>query len=141
MAEGLVSSGKVNDVCGIILLPDNWSGAPAGISFVTFVDKDEVEWTADSYYDIPDNAYTYNSLTESEWKKMESAGAVFLPAAGYRVYTDVTQPNWYGAYWSTTAHKTAEDLALVLGFQSEGVYLSGASYRSYGYSVRLVRDN
>ena len=56
---------------GVILLPDNWT-APAGISFTP-------GWLA-SGTDFPTVNNTYNTW---DWKKMEEAGAVFLPAGGW----------------------------------------------------------
>ena len=71
----------VNNVVGLILLPDNWV-LPAGMTFTP-------NGTA---------ATAANMYTASQWEIMEAAGAVFLPAAGSN---DVD----YGAkgdYWTTS---------------------------------------
>ena len=67
---------------------------------------------------------------------MESAGAVFLPAAGDRYGTSVYDVGSYGIYWSSTAYDS--DDAWSLGFSGSGAGM-GNYYRYLGLSVRLVR--
>ena len=67
---------------------------------------------------------------------MEDAGAVFLPAAGQRSNTKITNVGTYGYYWSANA---LENAANCYGFQiNNGYYWSLARY--FGGSVRLVKD-
>ena len=116
----------VNDVTGLILLPDNWT-QPEGLTFTSGV--------ADNYGS--EYYATVNSYTASEWAKMEANGAVFLPAAGYRYVTDVVYVGSNGIYWSSSAD--GDDYALYLYFGSSYVYT--LSYgRGNGLSVRLVQD-
>ncbi|MBR1786161.1 MAG: hypothetical protein IJ756_03245, partial [Paludibacteraceae bacterium] len=63
-ASKLRSQATVNGVYGYIFLPDNWS-LPSGMSF-----------TADA------DDYATNNYSTTNWSKMESAGAVFLPSMG-----------------------------------------------------------
>ena len=83
-------------------------------------------------------AYT----TGANWATFESAGCVFLPAAGWRNEATVNSVGSYGAYWSSTAYDTNN--ARHLSFSSNGgLYtVNPTSYngRSSGYSVRLVHD-
>ena len=78
---------------GFVLLPDSWT-APAGISFTP-------GWMADGTHFPDDVNNTYDSW---EWKKMEEAGAVFIPAGGY-VYERGYDVDYYcsqkygGRYW------------------------------------------
>ena len=62
-----VTIGQVNNVHGLIILPDEWQ-KPGEVDFLLF---DATVWNANKY-------------TEEQWKAMEKAGAVFLPAAGKR---------------------------------------------------------
>ena len=117
--SGLSNYAMVNGVKGLILLPDNWT-APLGIEITHF-----------------GNMQTY---TISEWTKMEANGAVFLPAAGYRIGSDVIDVG-NGYYWSSSAHSWDSTNAIDEKFS---VDYSAAPFdyeynRSYGRSVRLVK--
>ena len=68
---------------------------------------------------------------------MESAGAVFLPAAGNRDGTDVYNVGSGGYGWSATPYDTGN--AYYLYFDSGGLFPQGDYSRGYGRSVRLVR--
>ena len=116
-AGRLMGQGRVNNVNGLILLPDGWE-TPSSVKFT---------------YD-PGN-YSTNVYSLDEWAVMESYGAVFLPAAGYRRGTDVGDVGSYGYYWSSSA----DGYAYYLYFLSYGVY-TGSGYRYDGLSVRLVQD-
>ena len=63
-ADQLLGRGKVGDINGIVLLPDEWV-MPEGLQFMPIADN------------------VINNYTVEQWAKMESAGAVFIPAAGY----------------------------------------------------------
>ena len=140
-AINLQSRATVNSVQGLILLPDNWT-APAGTTFTA--DADDFET---------------NSYTEARWNLMEQAGAVFLPAAGFRENGTTRYPNYMGLYWSSTGMTTG----INENWNSQSYYMRfsltpiGANYKpsvesnnwdglfsyagkSYGYSVRLVKD-
>ena len=105
----------VNDVPGLILLPDSWI-LPEGMTFSIF---------------------TQNTYSTADWTKMEANGAVFLPAAGGRNGTGVNFVGSYGDYWSSSAYD--DNNAYCLSFGSDRVSTgNGSRYR--GLSVRLVRD-
>ncbi len=79
-------------------------------------------------------AYT----TGANWSTFESAGCVFLPAAGWRNGKEVKSVGSYGAYWSSSAYVT--EYAYHVYFNSDGgMSPDGYNGRSSGYSVRLVR--
>lgn len=109
----------VNDVTGLILLPDDWT-LPDGLTFTSGASGD----------------YAQNTYSASEWSKMEANGAVFLPAAGRRGGTGVGYVGSDGYYWSSSANDSYD--ASYLYFYGSNVYTYG-NYRSYGHSVRLVR--
>ena len=111
---------------GLVLLPDNWT-CPAGVTFKSgFADTYSVQAYAD-----------YQTFTVSDWQKLESAGAVFLPASGYRDGSDVYTVQNNGNYWSATPN--GSDGAYCLYFSSNGAD-TGNDYRYYGPAVRLVQD-
>jgi hypothetical protein len=125
-ANDLVSVAQVNGVNGLILLPDNWE-CPAGITFKPGFPSNE---GVDDYAN-------YQTFTVEQWSKLETAGAVFLPAAGYRNGFDVSDVQYEGRYWSVT--ETDSYGAYCFAFRSYGA-LMGSDYRGGGHAVRLVKD-
>ena len=84
----------------------------------------------------PDN-YTGEVYSGSDWATFESAGCVFLPAAGYRFGSSVDGVGGYGGYWSSTANDTSGAYVMSLSSGSLDADISGN--RHLGFSVRLVR--
>ena len=125
--DALYGVAQVNGVNGLVFLPDNWT-CPSG---VTFKSGFHSEWGAYYYAD-------YQTFTAAEWSKLESAGAVFLPAAGHRNGSDVRGVRISGNYWSSTEGSTSAR-ADHLFFYSGGAYLD-SDERDDSYSVRLVKD-
>ena len=125
-ANNLLGVAQVNGVNGLILLPDNWV-CPAGVTFKSGChSNDGVDYYA-----------AYQTFTAAEWSKLESAGAVFLPAAGNRFGSYVCSVQYYGNYWSATEGLRIS--ALYLYFGSGGANL-GYDDRYGGHAVRLVKD-
>lgn len=127
------SGNNVSVVYGFILLPDDWESEdlPSGLSF----DPDVI-----------------NEYDQAEWARMEAAGAMFLPAAGW------TEPwgddgyqvvNMYegGAYWSSTrlgsGNSTIESQYLSFNYTNNAfTVIDQSGYNSqwyYSRSVRLVK--
>ena len=136
-ANDLVGIAQVNGVNGLILLPDNWV-APDGIAFKPgFHIKDGADYYA-----------AYQTFTAEQWTKLETAGAVFLPAAGLRrdgslvsyvqyCGSDVDFVQYCGYYWSATEGDS--NYAYFLRFYSgEARMYNGGHY--LGRAVRLVKD-
>jgi hypothetical protein len=105
---------------GLMLLPDKWE-LPQGCTFRHGIDE----------------GFATNEYTIEQWMKMEGAGAVFLPAAGYRDKNKVSLVGEYGCYWTGSYNDDAT--AYELYIQSLGYALSTAA-RSNGHSVRLVQE-
>ena len=125
-ASSLCGVAQVNGVNGLILLPDNWT-CPSG---VTFKSGFHSEYSVEAYGQ-------YQTFSADQWSKFEAAGAVFLPAAGYRYGSNVGSVRNLGIYWSATEYDGGS--ADSLGFGSDAAGL-GDDYRFYGRSVRLVKD-
>jgi hypothetical protein len=79
-----------------------------------------------------------NKYTAEQWMKMESAGAVFLPAAGYFFMT-VVDLNERGDYWSSDGDCEGTRRARRIHFDSQDEY-TNCSPKVARFSVRLVRD-
>ena len=108
---------------GLILLPDEWT-APDGISFTP-----------------ARSGFNSNVYTMEQWERLEAAGAIFLPAAGFRQYTFFNYENQYGVYWSVSPYGAEyPDCALGLLFNDSMLYPSDGEGRSNAFSLRLVQD-
>jgi hypothetical protein len=123
-ANNLRGKATVNGVPGYVFLPDKWLGGGF----------------------IPNslNAET-NSYTISQWQQLEQLGAVFLPAAGYRVGSqNIERVAMDGSYYSSSS--AYETSAFSFNFPVDAQdYWNDADISywgdiSYGMSVRLVKD-
>lgn len=135
-AQSLFALGSVNGVKGTIILPDNWTTL-AGVSFVASTTKG-LYWDGSYYYNRNGNNFLHNIYTSEQWSNMEQAGAVFLPASGYRWGTAVDNVGGSGYYWSST--ENYEYSAYFVCILSSYLYPQGSLDRSNGFSVRLAQD-
>ena len=85
----------------------------------------------------PDNYTGTLYTTGANWSTFEAAGCVFLPAAGSRSGSSVTQFSSLGYYWSSTS--TGIYNAYFVYFNNTSLYTNNVE-RSNGHSVRLVRQ-
>jgi len=87
-AAKLFGFGTVNGVNGLILLPDDWTTPPAGLTFKPALENGLV-WndTNVQYENTNEDNFSHNTYTEQEWNNMQASGAVFLPVTGYRLGT------------------------------------------------------
>ena len=76
--------------------------------------------------------------TTAQWSALAAKGCVFLPAAGYRYGTSVGTAGSDGRYWSSSPY--GADYAYRVYFYSGGLDPAYNNDRSYGFSVRLVRQ-
>lgn len=135
-ADTLFGLGSVNGVNGTILLPDNWV-LPAGASFTASTTQG-LEDQGSDYHNNNGNNFSHNTYSAKQWATMESAGAVFLPAAGDRIGTDVLKVGSDGRYWSASLSGTSIAYYLYFGLYDLGPQYG--YYRDNGQSVRLVQD-
>jgi hypothetical protein len=133
-AMSLRSFGTVENVKGLILLPDNWQ-QPSGLLFAS------------------GSSCSVNVYSADEWKRMEENGAIFLPR-GYCRYVESTSANivdgWdkvLGFYMSANKWNWNGTCTLSIqwnfdGAMGTGYYGSGATTGKVDQvrgSVRLVR--
>ncbi|MCR5657855.1 MAG: DUF1566 domain-containing protein [Bacteroidales bacterium] len=109
---------------GFILLPDDWSASVYALN----------------YTNRSDAPYTTNEISVGSWATMESAGAVFLPAAGDRHGTSDPNLGPFGDYWSSSPSPFYPSSAWTFYFFSGYAGMNDPG-RSGGFSVRLVREN
>ncbi len=111
----------VNSTPGLVILPSDWI-LPSGCSFNSGL-----------------NGWNNNNYSIEQWEQMELAGAVFLPAAGYRLGESIAMNE--GQYWTSTPYSSYSAGALFFGANSSvTISYPGLSYTSlfYGCAVRLV---
>ena len=112
---------KVNNVNGVILVPDNWS---TNIYVLSCANQSEASFNS-------------NVISASQWNILQNAGIVFLPAGGFRYGTSVSHVGEYGVYWSATNYGNYD--AYVLFFVDSELSTSHLCPPRYaGESVRLV---
>ena len=115
----------VNNVKGIILLPDDWNTATYALNNTNTASAD----------------YASNNITATDWTDvLEDNGAVFLPAAGRRDQTDISYVNTYGYYWSSSHMPTKTGYAHCLRLSDTEFSVNYFYSREVGMSVRPVKD-
>ena len=112
---------QVNNVNGVILLPDDWSGSYYSLNFPN---------TTNVYYEN-------NPISLEQWAVIEQHGAVFLPTAGYRLGTEVLNTGSSGHYWSSSHYN--ESRANCVSIFDSGLYPQAIDFKYNGFSVRLVQ--
>jgi len=112
---------------------------------VVFPDVFEIpEMSASSSWgDINYRSEWTTVLTTADWKKLEAAGCIFLPANGYRTVSNFNPPTFssygtYGYYWSSSHNGTGT--AFCYQFNATANKQNYSASRYNGYSVRLVKD-
>ena len=111
---------KVNGGEGLILYPDDYTPAGAGVGAVT----------------------SKGTVSADNWYKMQAAGCTFLPSAGYG--NPVRYQGEYGYYWLDKPGSYNKH-ALVIYLPSVYITINGGTYGfeptdSNRYSVRLVKN-
>ena len=121
-ASDKITKATVAEVKGIILLPDDWTTVPSGITLT-----------------ITSSDWTTNTYNVTQWKKLEDAGAVFLPAAGQRVGTMVSETNQTANYWAMGYDQYNHWASCM--YSAKNLVLNSSDNRSpqFGFSVRLVQ--
>ena len=110
----------VNNVKGMILLPDEWETC----YYVLYQTNNS---TSD---------WSYNTITAEDWTTLEEHGAVFLPEAGFRVEETVVNSGNTACYWSSSENNAYN--AGCVNFNDGYFSVSDGMLRSRGVSVRLV---
>ncbi len=113
---------------------------------ILFPDRFERPESLDSIMGINRNSFAIhfadNIYSAEQWALMEKAGAVFLPAAGFRGGTWLSTIGEGGSYWSSTcnANRQAYALLFIDGVVNASAECTYDKDRGYGRSVRLVKD-
>ena len=111
----------VNDVKGVILLPDDWNS---------------------EYYELNNTnksgeGFDGNIITDSDWANVFGAkGAVFLPNTGVRKSNSVSSITESGYYWSSTNYDNTGSFAVLIN--DSNINAAHHYYQKNGFAVRLV---
>ena len=117
-ASNLRTWATVNEVPGMILMPDGWTANGVSLTIGT--------------------GFGTNDINTTNLATLEGQGCVFLPAAGGRNGSSVNSVDELGLYWSSTAYD--ETMAYMVFFHGGGVIPANRNIRCLGYSVRLVKN-
>ena len=110
----------MNDIPGLVLLPDNWKVTTYQLNSVNDADV----------------GFGANVIGLSDWQHvLEPARVVFLPSAGARTIDGVFMD--LGCYHSSSAG--AGD-AFGVGFGKNGIVIRATGHRGDGLAVRLVQE-
>lgn len=115
----------VNNIQGVIILPDKWDRSYYTLNRINNRDTD---------------CYG-NVISYSDWINiLEANGAVFLPSAGFRdkYYSEILIYD-IGKYGIYSASTVLDNDMYTLEFRENCLYIE-RGYREHGYSVRLVSD-
>ena len=127
-ARTLIGVAQVNNVNGLILLPDNWV-TPDSISFISGMHE--------GY--MGGSGYSHQTFSAEQWRRLEQNGAVFLPAAGMRIAkTAVAETQKEGYYWTATID--GPDPCSLYFCEGQIYTYRVLIDRSTGKSVRLVKN-
>ncbi len=113
---------------------------------ILFPDRFERPACIDTINNINHNSFTLsfsdNIYTAVQWAQLEDAGAVFLPASGFRGGTWLSTIGEGGSYWASTcnANRQAYALLFIDGVVNASAECTYEKDRGYGRSVRLVKD-
>lgn len=112
---------KVNNVYGLLILPDDWDKSNWGLKYVNRED-----WVA----------YSSNTITVSEWNSyFKPKGAVFLPAGGFLNNSGNLNDRDNGYYWFDGAAPYGDS---TYPSQAKHMYFSGSTIDPDG--LNLVSD-
>lgn len=114
------AKGNIHSTNGIILFPDGFDPSAFGVTV--------------SNINTANAAFT--SYSDAEWTRMEDAGCIFLPAAGYRDGTTLYDVGNVGRYW--TNKRNGQSNAYRFFFNASSVICNAGQSRHLGSSVRLV---
>ena len=128
-SEARFIKATVASVKGVILFPDNYVHPVNSIG------------GSGRLYNYFSSSAAFNCFTVSapDWTLMEAAGAVFLPAAGYRNGESVYESGSEAHYWLSLLSGTSNAYALYF-LDSNTSSVNNQTTRSKGCAVRLVQD-
>lgn len=115
---------RVNNVNCIILFPDNYSH-PKSVNIPVHINR-------------PALNYGSNTYNLSEWRKMEKAGAILLPASGNRIGEETLNVGDGGCYSTSSDYEQTGHWHIL--FSDKTVQSDHYRNNACGFAVRLIMD-
>lgn len=128
VANARFAKARVNGQNGLIIFPDQYTHPSPQVDLQDCINEIHIAWT---------NAV---AISLAEWSKMESAGAVFLPAAGYREGSEPLEVDQEGDYWSSSFESDNSRRVMFNNSNTGDASFVNGTHPHYGYAVRLVMD-
>ena len=124
-AKQLNAPAMVEGMYGLVVLPDDYWDAPAGMNLVT---------NSTQYY-------TDNVFTAAQWEQLEATGAVFIPSGGWFSWSSNSWVSYFretGELWASTGGSTTSQHDVQWG-NTQQAYMSSSSNHVM-QQLRLVSD-
>ncbi|MCQ2309233.1 MAG: DUF1566 domain-containing protein [Bacteroidales bacterium] len=124
----------------------NWGGGwrmPTSAEWKALYEYNTFEWLAAGAPSI--NVPSFNAVAagylviKGKESSLDRSVYMFIPAAGCRNGTSLSDAGSYGGYWSSTLNSYASGGAYSVDFGNGYVYTQNGSVRTAGLSVRPVR--
>ena len=128
-AKATIKVDESTSVTGLILFPDVFT-VPESVNTPSGINTKNADFDTNTY-------------SVADWDKLESAGAVFLPAAGHRGNGNdgVSSVGSHARYWSSSPEKDKAANAIYLSFFSFTIDCNTNGPRSDAFCVRLVTES
>ena len=128
----------VDSIHGIVILPDRWT-KPQECSFTPSIMKGVAPSKEGLSFIGTGQHYNDNTYTSAQWRLMEKAGAIFLPASGgYNAENnEYKDAETHAYYWTTTTNNNRQG-RLFYFFKDRAASLWKSQEGKY--AIRLVRD-
>ena len=128
-ANAHFAKATINGIEGLILFPDEYKH-PENLTKISKESINNANPLNEKGCD-----FSLNKYYDAEWEKLEKAGVVFLPCAGYKGTSWATD----GRYWSSSTRNQNPVMGSRLIFSSSGKVQISSNAKTDYMSVRLVR--
>ena len=135
-ANMLLGFGFVNNVFGLVVLPDSYDNNNGFISMNDLKLQKNV-----SRYALIDDAHKKDNVySKTSWKSIEKKGGVFLPLVSSSVIKEKNKEGLKGYYWSLDNDPTCLGRSFALSISSIDINATKSLPNELMCSVRLVKD-
>ena len=136
-AINLVGLGILNNVIGLILLPDNMK-VEGKIDFVSFLDEN-VQLAGHRFL-FEQQRLLKNHYIGKQWRKLENLGAVFCPLVISTTSEEEKSNTLLGSYWTNDIDPACIGRYYAVSLSLNNIYAQESLTNKVSSAVRLVRD-
>ena len=122
-------SNLTDTVTGVIIYPDDFSFAEAGVGALNFGAN-----------------YAITQIDATTWEALEDMGCVFLPGTSYLAYNaglpDLPEKSVgeFGYYWSSNANNASQAKSVLFYFAPRKIFPANDNNRFQCFAIRLAQD-